>query len=173
MIALMGAAGNVGGKLADLLLEGNEDVRVLEHRRRLDELRGRGAEVVTGDALDREDLRALFQGADAAFVLLPDNLDDPRFVVNRSRMSQAITEALGETGVGHVVALTAVGADREGAPGPPAGLHEHERRLSGLEGVNLLMLRSATYMDYLLASLPLIRSQRINGSAIDGTCATP
>jgi hypothetical protein len=75
--------------------------------------------------------------------------------------------------VGHVVALTAVGADREGAPGPPAGLHEHERRLSGLEGVNLLMLRSATYMDYLLASLPLIRSQRINGSAIDGTCATP
>lgn len=173
MIALMGAAGNVGGKLADLLLEGNEDVRVLEHRRRLDELRGRGAEVVTGDALDKATLRTLFQGADAAFVLLPDNLDDPRFVANRSRMSQAITEALGETGVGHVVALTVVGADREGAPGPPAGLHEHERRLSGLQGVNLLLLRPTAYMDYLLAGLPLIRSQRINGSAIDGDLRYP
>jgi hypothetical protein len=36
--------------------------------------------VVTGDALQVEDLRRLFTGADAAFVLLPDNVDDPQFV---------------------------------------------------------------------------------------------
>jgi uncharacterized protein YbjT (DUF2867 family) len=94
-------------------------------------------------------------------------------VANRSRMSRAITEALGDTGVGHVVALTVVGADRDGAPGPPGGLHEHERRLSGLEGVNLFFLRPAAYMDYLLASLPLIRSRQLNGSAIDGDLRYP
>jgi uncharacterized protein YbjT (DUF2867 family) len=121
MIAVMGAAGNVGGKLADLLLQGDQEVRVLQHRRTLEELGERGAEVVTGDGLQVEDLRRLFTGADAAFVLLPDNVDDPRFVANRSRMSQAITDALRETRVGHVVALSMVGADRAGAPGPPAG----------------------------------------------------
>jgi uncharacterized protein YbjT (DUF2867 family) len=173
MIAVMGAAGNVGGKLADLLLEGNEDVRVLQHRRSLEELGARGAEVVTGDAGDAEDMRALFRGAEAAFVLLPDNLDDPEFVANRSRMSRAITEALADTGVGHMVALTVVGADREGAPGPPGGLHEHERRLSGLEDINLFLLRPVAYMDYLLASLPLIRSRQVNGSAIDGDLRYP
>jgi uncharacterized protein YbjT (DUF2867 family) len=173
MIAVMGAAGNVGGKLADLLLQGGQEVRVLEHRRTLAELGERGAEVVTGDALRVEDLRRLFSGADAAFVLLPDNVDDPRFVANRSRMSQAITDSLRETRVGQVVALTVVGADRAGAPGPPAGLHEHERRLAGLRDTDLLVLRPAAYMDYLLGSLPLIRSQGLNGGVIDGDLEYP
>jgi uncharacterized protein YbjT (DUF2867 family) len=168
MITVMGAAGNVGGKVADLLLQGNETIRVLEHTRSLDGLAERGAEVVRGDALNVEDMRALFRDADAAFVVLPDNVDDPDFVANRSRMSQAITAALRDTGVSHVVALTVVGADREGAPGPPAGLHDHELRLSELRGTSLLVLRPAAYMDYLLASLPLIRSQQLNGSAVDG-----
>lgn len=53
---------------------------MLRYRRPLDELGARGAEVVTGDASNAEDMRALFQGADEAFVLLPDNLDDPDFV---------------------------------------------------------------------------------------------
>jgi uncharacterized protein YbjT (DUF2867 family) len=80
MIAVMGAAGNVGGKLVDLLLARGQEVRALEHMRSLDALRGRGAEVVTGDAVDAEDLRPLFRDAEAAFVLLPENPADPRFV---------------------------------------------------------------------------------------------
>jgi uncharacterized protein YbjT (DUF2867 family) len=174
MIAVMGAAGNVGSKVADLLLRKHEDVRVLEHNRKLGELRECGAEVVTGDALEVGDLRSLFRGADAALVVLPDNLADPEYVANRSRMSRAIADALRETGVRHVVALSMLGADRDGAPGPPAGLHEHEQRLSKLlADANVLVLRSASYMDYLLASLPLIQSQKINGSAIDGDLAFP
>jgi uncharacterized protein YbjT (DUF2867 family) len=173
MISVMGAAGNVGGKVADLLLQENETIRVLEHRRSLDGLAERGAEVVRGDALDIEDLRVLFRDADAAFVVLPDNVDDPDFVANRSRMSQAITAALRDTGVSHVVAVSVVGADREGAPGPPAGLHDHERRLSELRDTSLLVLRPAAYMDYLLAGLPLIRSRQLNGSAVDGDVEYP
>lgn len=173
MISVMGAAGNVGSKVADLLLQAGENVRVLEHNRKLDALAERGAEVVRGDALNVEDLLSLFRDADAAFVLLPENLDDPDFVANRSRMSRAITAALGETEVPYVVALTVVGADREGAPGPPAGLHEHEQRLSELGDSNVLMLRPAAYMDYLLASLPLIRSQQLNGSAVNGDLRYP
>ena len=37
----------------------------------------------------------------------------------------------------------------------------------------MLLLRSALYMDYLLANVPLIRSQRINGSAIRGDVLLP
>ena len=42
MIAVMGAAGNVGSKVADLLLRQGQPVRVLEHRRKLDRLGERG-----------------------------------------------------------------------------------------------------------------------------------
>ena len=173
LVAVMGAAGNVGSKVTDLLLRQNEEVRVFEHERELEELRKRGVEVVTGDATNVEDLESLFKDGAAALVLLPENLADPQFAATRSRISYAIAEALRETRVGHVVALSAVGADRADAAGPPAGLREFEQRLFELEDINVLVLRSAFYMDYVLANLPLIRSQKINGSAIEGNLKFP
>jgi uncharacterized protein YbjT (DUF2867 family) len=166
MIAVMGAAGNVGSHVTDLLLRQGEEVRVFEHQRKLHAFCERGAEVVRGEATSVEDLESLFEDAAAALVLLPENLADAYFVANRSEMSRAIAGALRETRVSHVVALSAVGADQENLAGPPAGLREYEERLFELDGLNVLALRSAFYMDNLLANLPLIRTQKINGSAI-------
>ena len=165
MIAVMGAAGNVGSKVADLLLQTGEDVRALQHGRDLTALREAGAEVVKGDVMIADELMALFDGAVAALVMLPENVADPAFVENRLVMSRAIRDALRASGVAHVVALSTVGADRADVPGPPGGLHRFERDLSELEGANVLVLRSAAYMDYLLAALPMIEDQHINGSA--------
>ncbi len=173
MIAVMGAAGNVGSKVADLLLRENEEVRVFEHKRKLGALAERGVEVVTGDAIDVQDLKSLFEGADAAFILLPEDVADPHFAATRSDISRALVQALREQPVGHVVGLSAVGADRADAAGPPAGLHEYETRLSGLEDTNVLVLRPASYMDYLLGNMPLIQSQHVNGSAIAGDLKFP
>lgn len=173
MIAVMGAAGNVGSKVADLLLRAGEEVRALEHTRELTELRERGAEVATGDAMSVEDLRAFFDGALSALVLLPENVADPAFVENRAAMSRAVRDALRASGVNHVVALSAVGAARADAPGPPGGLHDFERNLAELEAVSVLILRSAAYMDYLLASVPMIQAQRINGSAVKADVRFP
>jgi uncharacterized protein YbjT (DUF2867 family) len=173
MIAVMGAAGHVGGQVAELLLQRNQAIRLLEHRRLLDALRARGAQVVTGDGAGVSTLRRLFDGADAALVLLPEDLSDPAFVATRSRIARSIADALAREAVGHVVALSAMGADRPDVAGPPAGLRELEQRLFALTGVNVLALRSALYMDYLLASLPLIESQGINGSAVPGDVPVP
>jgi uncharacterized protein YbjT (DUF2867 family) len=71
MIAVMGAAGNVGSKVAELLLGQDQPVRVLEHRRSLEELGRRGAEVVTGDLNDPGSIGVLLKEAEAALVVLP------------------------------------------------------------------------------------------------------
>ena len=63
MIAVMGAAGNVGSKVVDLLVEGGEKVRALQHGRDLMALMERGVEVVEGDAMNRGDLETFFEGA--------------------------------------------------------------------------------------------------------------
>src|SRR5687768_16456822 len=94
VIAIMGAAGNVGSKVADLLLQAGDEIRVLQHARDLAELGARGAEVVKGDATKVHDLRVLFAGVSAALVLLPDNVGDPSFVENRATMSGVIRDAL-------------------------------------------------------------------------------
>ena len=173
MIAVMGAAGNVGSKVADLLLRENEEVRVFEHERTLGALAERGAEVVTGDATNVEDLKRFFEGTDATLILLPEDVTDPHFTSTRSEISRALARILREKPVDHVVALSTVGADRADAVGPPAGLREYEELLFGLEDTNVLVLRSASYMDYLLANMPLIQSQHVNGSAIAGDLKFP
>ena len=82
-------------------------------------------------------------------------------------MSQAITDALAASGVGHVVALSTVAAGQPGATGPAAGLRELEGRLSGLGDRNVLVLRSPFYMENLLAALPLIKAKGINVTEVD------
>jgi uncharacterized protein YbjT (DUF2867 family) len=163
----MGAAGNVGGKVADLLLARGEPTRVLEHARPLEALAARGAEVVHGDAASVDDLARLFAGADAALVLLPDQVGREDFVAARSASAGAIGEALRSTSVGHVVALSSVGVDRPDVPGVPAALRELEARLSELADANVLVLRSTSYMDYNLAAVPLMQEQGVNGSVIE------
>jgi uncharacterized protein YbjT (DUF2867 family) len=173
MIAVMGAAGNVGGKVAGRLLEAGQPVRALEHRRSLAELGRRGAEVVTGDLTDPGSLGVLLKGAEAALVVLPDVVADPEFTATRSRMSRAIADALAGSGTGHVVVLSTVAAGDADASGPAAGLRELEQRLSALPDRSLLILRSPFYMENLLAGIPLIQSQGVNGSAIDGDLELP
>jgi uncharacterized protein YbjT (DUF2867 family) len=168
----MGAAGRVGGRVADLLLEKGEKIRVLQHGRPLDEPVARGAEVVHGDAANVDDLVEFFDGAAAALVLLPDNVGEQRFVALRSRIARSIADALSH-GPGHVVMLSSLGVDRPDVPGFPAGLRELEQLLFGLDTINVLVLRSALYIDYLLAGVPLIQAQGINGSAIEGDRPLP
>lgn len=169
----MGAAGRVGGRVADLLLEKGEQIRVLQHDRPLDELAVRGAEVLRGDATKVDDLAEFFGGSAAALVLLPDNVAEEHFVALRSTIARSISDALRRQLVGHVVMLSTIGVDRPDVPGIPAGLRELEELLFGLETINLLILRSALYIDYLLAAVPLIQAQGINGSAVDGDRPLP
>ena len=173
MIAVMGAAGNVGGKVADRLLRAGRPVRALEHRRGLEELGRRGAEVVTGDLTDPASLGVLLKDAEAALVLLPDVVADPEFTATRSRMSRAIADALGGSGVGQVVVLSTVAAGDPEATGPAAGLRELEERLAALSDRSVLVLRSPFYMENLLAGIPLVQAKGVNGSAIDSDLELP
>jgi uncharacterized protein YbjT (DUF2867 family) len=174
MIAVMGASGNVGSRVTDLLLQEGQQVRVFGRSlERLEPLGNRGAEVVVGDAINVADLRVQFDSAVSAFVVLPDNVADPNYVSNRSEMSRAITQALREQRVGHVVLASSLGADRDQGVGPVAGLHQLEDLLFGIEGADVLSLRAAWHMENLLAAVPMVQEQRINGRAIRGDLRFP
>lgn len=175
MIAVMGASGNVGGKVADVLLQDGQDVRVFgRSSERLEPLRRRGAEVVVGDAIRVDDVQMLFKDAVSGLVVLPDNVADPHYVANRSEMSRAITQALLDQRVGHVVFASSIGADRDRGVGPVAGLHELEGLLFGLEDANVLSLRAAMHMEQnLLGTIPMIKEQKVNGGIIKSDLRFP
>jgi uncharacterized protein YbjT (DUF2867 family) len=175
MIAVMGASGNVGSKTAERLLDDGQAVRVFgRSAERLDGLRQQGAEVVVGDASNADDLKQLFRGAEAALVVLPDNVADPEYASNRSKMNQAIVRALADQRVGYVVMASSLGAERDRGVGPVNTLHELEELLFGLDDTNVLSNRAALHMEQnLLGAIPLIQAQRINAAAFRADVSMP
>ncbi|MCX5732508.1 MAG: NAD(P)H-binding protein [Deltaproteobacteria bacterium] len=166
MIVLMGATGNTGKVAAEALLSRGEKVRVLgRDAKKLQPFAARGAEVAAGDAADPAFLARAFAGADTAYTLIPPDMRAPDFRAHQDRVGEATVQALRQSGVKRVVFLSSVGADLPAGTGPIVGLHAQEERLRGL-GVDLLLLRPGYFFENLYASLPLIRHQGINGSAI-------
>jgi uncharacterized protein YbjT (DUF2867 family) len=174
MITLMGATGNVGGKIADILKANGEKVRLVARSAdRLRPLVGRRAEAMAGDALDAEFLVQAFQGSDAVFTLIPPNIKADRFLAYADRMGESIARAV-ETGqVRHVVNLSSIGAELPAGTGPIVGLHTLEERLNRIPGLNVLHLRAAYFMENLLMNIGLIRTEGINGGPIRGDVKIP
>ena len=167
MIAVMGATGNTGRMVSERLLEQGSDVRALGRSAdRLAGLVAKGAEAAVGEAADAGYLTGAFRGADAVYTLLPPNLQADDYSAFQDQVGEAIAGAIKESGVGHVVFLSSIGADQPEGTGPIAGLHRQEGRLRSLEGVDVLALRPGFFFENHFETLGLIKHQGINGSAI-------
>ncbi len=167
MITVMGASGHIGGKIAELLLDSGERVRVLgRSKAKLDGLAKRGAEVQTGDATDSRFLAKAFQGAEGIFTLLPPDRTAADYRALQDAMGEATVKAVRDSGVRRVVFLSSIGADLPKGTGPIAGLNAQEKRLARLDGVHVLNLRPGYFFENFEETLPLIKHQGINGGAI-------
>jgi uncharacterized protein YbjT (DUF2867 family) len=173
-IAVMGASGNIGGRISAQLLAAGHKVRALgRSAERLAGLQARGAEVRLGDAADAAFLTQAFSGADGAFTLLPPNPTAPDYLARQNEEGEAIAQAAADSRLPHLIALSSVGADLPAGTGPIAGLHRQEERLKRLSATNVLALRPGYFFENFLHSLDLIRHQGINGGGAAGTTSIP
>jgi uncharacterized protein YbjT (DUF2867 family) len=167
MITVMGASGNTGGWISELLLQEGESVRALgRSAATLARLETKGAEVLTGDAADAAFLTAAFRGANAVYTLLPPDPQSPDLRKKWDQEGEAIVKAIRDSAVRHVVFLSSIGADLPEGTGPIAGLYAQEERLRQLPSVNVLILRPASFFENFYAILGLIKHQGINGGAV-------
>jgi uncharacterized protein YbjT (DUF2867 family) len=128
----------------------------------------RGAEAAVGDAADAGFLTAAFLGSDAVYTLIPPNLAHPDVSAYQDQIGQTTIKAIRDSGVTHVVFLSSLGAERATGTGPITGLHRQEKRLAAVPGLNSLSLRAGYFFENHLMSLPLVKHQGINGSAMGG-----
>jgi uncharacterized protein YbjT (DUF2867 family) len=174
MITILGATGNVGGKIADILVKKGEHVRLVARAaNRLRQRVSKNVEAFAGDALNAEFLAKAFKDADAVFTLIPPKPKADRFTDYADKMGQSIACALESAKVKHVVNLSSVGADLAAGTGPIVGLHNQEERLNRIKGLNVLHLRPGTFMENLLMNVDLIRAKSIIGSPIRGDTRFP
>jgi len=169
MYAITGATGNIGSKVAKLLLARGEKVRVIgRENTRLRQFVNKGAEAAVGDLKDTAFLIGAFRGVDAVFAMIPPNYTAADFRAYQNDIGRSITDAINKAGVKYVVNLSSQGAELPVGTGPILGLHDQELRLNALEGVNVLHLRCTYFMENLLMNIPLIDQMGIAGSAVRG-----
>jgi uncharacterized protein YbjT (DUF2867 family) len=160
---ILGATGNTGSIAANTLLSNRKNVRVIgRDAGRLQHFVSKGAEAFTADLNDAAALTKAFNGARAAYVMLPpiSSRED------QERESDAITKALKESGVRYAVNLSSYGAHAPKGTGPIEGLHSSEQKLNAIGGLNVLNLRPAYFMENNLAAIDMIQGMDMFGHAL-------
>ena len=98
-----------------------------------------------------------FKGAEAAYVLIPPNVTTNDARAFQDRVSDAITAAVRNADIKHVVALSSIGADKPSGTGPVVGLYNLEQKLNAIDGLNVLYLRAGYFMENTLPQVSVIR----------------
>ena len=174
MYAITGATGNTGSVIAERLLERGEKVRVISRdAKRLARFVQKGAEAFVADVTDAAALTRAFDGARAAYLMVPPNLTsaDPR--AYQEQVSDAVASAVEKASVQHVVVLSSIGADKPEKTGPVVGLHNLEQKLDRVAGLNALYLRAAYFMENLLPQTAVIQKFGIVGGPLRADLPVP
>lgn len=161
MLTLLGASGNVGSKVADVLLKRGERVRVVgRSAQRLEGFKKLGAEVYLGEIADSVFLAKCFKDCSGAFVMIPPDYSVNSLQAHYNKMSESICRALKDSHLRFVVNLSSFGAEHSMGTGPIQYLHEHEGRLNKIESCNIMHLRPAFFMENLLSYVQSIRQHK-------------
>jgi uncharacterized protein YbjT (DUF2867 family) len=105
-IFVTGAAGTTGSELVRLLSDHGVDVRAGVHTPSDAPDFGEGVEVIAIDFDDRESLAAAFDGCSKLYLVTP-------FIPDPERLVESAVSAAAESGVEHIVRLSAIGADSD------------------------------------------------------------
>jgi NAD(P)H dehydrogenase (quinone) len=151
-ILVTGATGDTGRATIDELLARGRRVRALAHGRdeRSKRLQDRGVEVVYGDLLDFNQVRAALNGVQRAYFVYPIR---PGILQATAYFAQAAKEA----GVDGIVNMSQKSA-REDAKSHAATDHWLSERVFDWSGLTVAHIRPTYFAEWLLYLAPLIKA---------------
>jgi uncharacterized protein YbjT (DUF2867 family) len=157
----------------ELIVKGQKVRLVARSADRLRPFVGKKADAMSGDALDTEFLVQAFKGADSVFTLIPPNISSDDYLSFAGTIGESIAKAIQISGISHVVNLSSVGGELAHGTGPIVGLHFMEKRLDRIEGLNVLHIRSAYFMENFLADIGMINSKKVIAGTLPGDFGFP
>lgn len=148
---ITGATGATGGAATSALLSRGAKVRAFVHREdeRSEALRKQGAEVVVGDLLDFDAVRAAMNGVNRAYFVYPIR---PGLIQATAQFAQCALEA----GVEMVVNMSQISARRD-SKSQAARDHWLVERVFDWSGVAVAHIRPTYFAEWLLYLAPMIR----------------
>lgn len=156
MYAVMGITGNVGGAVANTLLQHGKKVRgIVRDAAKAQAWADKGVELVVADYDDN--LTAAFTGVEGVFAMIPPNLvPEPGFPDSVARIA-AIKKALLAAKPPLAVFLSSIGSEKTSGLGLITATHLLEQALADT-GVPSAFLRAGSFMENILHSIPAARA---------------
>lgn len=174
MLAVLGASGNVGSKIADALIKRGERIRVVgRNPQNLEAFKRLGADLYLGHIGDTNFLTKCFKDCSAAFVMIPPDYRTDSVANHYRKMSESICKAVQEANLHYVVNLSSFGAEHAMGTGPIQYLHDHENRLNKIESCNVLHLRPGFFMENLLNFVQTIRQNKMIMASLQADLPIP
>ena len=159
MIIVTGATGRTGRAATEALLAKGQKVRVIgRDAKKLKRLTDSGAEPFVGNVEDVASMTEAFSGASAVYLVLPEDISQQDLRAHQDRVSDSYAAAISQAQVRFVVDLSSIGAQYSKNTGPIVGLHNQEQKLNRIDGLNVLHLRAAYFMENLFMSMEPLRS---------------
>ncbi|MEP2990010.1 MAG: NmrA family NAD(P)-binding protein [Parasphingorhabdus sp.] len=147
LYVVTGVSGRTGSAAAHALLRAGKCVRVVVRDASKGRLWARlGAEVVFADFTDLRALSSAFSGADSAYIISPPQYASNDLFEQADIMAHNIAEAVANSQLKKIVALSSIGADRTSDTGWIAMNRTLETCLSRT-GVPVTFLRAAYFME--------------------------
>ncbi|MBD3885280.1 NmrA family NAD(P)-binding protein [Phormidium tenue FACHB-886] len=157
-IAIAGATGNTGGRIAQLLIEAGAEVTVLvRNPEKLHPVVRQNAAVRQGLLEDIQFVSQATQGAEALYWIVPYNFGASDFRVYQHQVGDAAAAAVQANHIPYVVNLSSNGAHSSGGMGPISGLYGVEQRLNAVAS-NVVHLRPGFFMENYLMQLEVIQT---------------
>jgi NAD(P)H dehydrogenase (quinone) len=156
MFAVMGITGNVGGAVANTLLQHGKKVRgIVRDDSKALAWKDKGVELVTANYDDH--LTAAFTGVEGVFCMIPPNMvPDPGFPDSVARIA-AIKKAVLVAKPPRAVFLSSIGGEKSSGLGLVTTTHLLEEEL-GSTGVPSAFLRAGSFMENIVHSIPAART---------------
>jgi uncharacterized protein YbjT (DUF2867 family) len=172
--AVVGATGHTGRPIALGLLAGGHNVRVVSRDpARAKDLIERGALLFQGRADDAALLSRAFEGADAAYLMIPPNAEAPDHLAAQDAHSAAMVAAIQQTGLPRAVTLSSIGAHLSHGAGVVQGLQRMEALLESIDGHAVLHLRPGYFLENTLFQVGPVLEMGVMVSPIRGDLALP
>ncbi len=173
MISIIGATGNIGSKVADILINEKHHVRLIARtEEKLKKFQGK-ADTKAGDANDEAFLSMALEGSIAVLSMLPTNLNAPDVYEYQNNLGTTIANVIKNAGVKYVVNISSLGGHTEINTGIVSGLCRQEQRLNAIKGLNVLHLRPSYFMENSLNTIGMIKGMGFNASPFINNYAFP
>lgn len=157
-IAIAGATGNTGGRIAQYLIETGAQITVLiRNPEKLHPVVRQKATIRQGSLDDAQFVIEATQGAEALYWVVPYNFGASDFRAYQHQVGSAAAAAIQANHIPYVVNLSSNGAHLPRGMGPISGLYEVEQRLNAA-AQNIVHLRPGFFMENYLMQLETIRT---------------